>query len=66
MKTKKTQIDWVIQELRKVGHVSRNKALARYITRLGAIMYKLKKEYGIYTTGFYKKTKHGHDYIYKG
>lgn len=60
---KKTQKDWVISELIKKRKVSRNAALAKYITRLGAYIYEL-KEAGFEITGSYVKTKNGRDYVY--
>jgi hypothetical protein len=60
---KKTQRDWVIAQLIKKGKVSRNQALARYITRLGAYICDLKAA-GFDIVGHYVKTKNGQDYIY--
>jgi hypothetical protein len=39
-----TQREWVINELNKHGEVSRNDALANYISRLSDIIFKLKKQ----------------------
>lgn len=39
-----TQKDWVIEQLSSKGYVTRNEALANYISRLGAIIHTMKKE----------------------
>ena len=33
---KQSQFDWVVKQLKTKGYVSRNQALSKYITRLGA------------------------------
>lgn len=48
----KTQKDWVRNRLNTYGFVTRNQALAFYITRLGAIIADLKLE-GMEITGNY-------------
>lgn len=60
----KTQNDWVITQLLKYGKVSRNAALKRYITRLGAYICDL-KSVGWKIEGGYVKTKNGKDYVYR-
>lgn len=55
MKQKK----WVIQQLREHGRVTRNQALANYISRLGAIIYVLKNEGYEFTT-----SDRDGDYVY--
>lgn len=59
--TKKTQIEWVYKQLKKYGKITRNQCLKNYISRLGAIIYKLKKEGFNFDAGY---TIKGHDYIY--
>lgn len=58
-----SQLNWVKNELRSNGKVSRNEALQRYISRLGALICDLKKEgwriEGRWVSGF-----HGRDYVY--
>lgn len=62
----KTQMQFVKDELRKNGEVSRNLALQNYITRLSDIIYKLKKNHGMeIADGKFKKTPHGKDFVYK-
>ena len=60
---KESQRKWVLERLRVDGFVTRNQCLHRYITRLGAIIYRLKKE-GFEIIGETLKTKNGTDYIY--
>jgi hypothetical protein len=64
MKPKATQLEWVMQKLKEKGSVTRNEALENYISRLGSIICKLKKEYQINIIGEYYKTRKGRDYIY--
>ena len=63
-----TQKEKVRQQLLTVGYVTRNWALSRFITRLGAIVYELKQE-GLNIEGFYNNDKlygpNKRDYIYK-
>ena len=57
---KLTQIEWVKTQLEKYGEVSRNQALQNFISRLGAIVNRLKNE------GYDFKTEwRGNDYVYK-
>jgi len=65
---KSTQLLWVKQQLRQHGQVSRNDALANYISRLGAIILVLKREgwkiegeYGVRIDG---RGRGGRDYFY--
>ena len=60
MKSQRTQVAWVKQCLRERGQISRNEALANYISRLGAIICSLKKE-GWEIDGEYKAG----NYVYK-
>jgi len=60
---KKSQKDWVTAQLIKKGKVSRNAALARYISRLGSYICDLRHA-GFEITGEYVKTKNGQDFIY--
>lgn len=57
---KQTQAQWVIQELKANGEVTRNQALSRYISRLGAIACDLKAN-GWQLEGFNRDG----DYVYK-
>jgi hypothetical protein len=41
---KQTQKQWVVTQLLENKNISRNQALSRYITRLSAIIYDLRKE----------------------
>ncbi len=59
----KSQLQWVTSELTKKGKVSRNQALRRYISRLGARINDLRNA-GWEITGEYIKTKQGKDYVY--
>jgi len=57
----RTQLAWVKQQLRANGQISRNEALANYISRLGAIILVLKKEGWEIDSGY-----DGHrNYVYK-
>lgn len=60
-----TQIDFVLKTLKKNGKISRNYCLKNSITRLGALIYKLKTQG--YKIGAYREVKKGWgvgDYIY--
>ncbi len=59
----KTQLQWTMDMLLKRGEVSRNSALSRRITRLGARINDLKRS-GWNIEGKYLKEKFGRDYIY--
>lgn len=58
-----SQRERVQAHLKANGSVSRNWALERHITRLGAIMCDIRKS-GIDYTGAFVKTEHGQDYVY--
>ena len=60
---KKTQSQWVMNELTKYGKVTRNKALKNYISRLGTYIYDLRQA-GFEITGEYVKKNGGKDFIY--
>lgn len=60
---KSTQVEWAYHQLATKGRVSRNQALRRYITRLGAIVYTL-NGMGYKVKGGFVKTKKGKDYVY--
>lgn len=66
---KEKQIDEVKEQLKKHGYVTRNWALRKYISRLGAIIGKLKKQGWDFEDGFFEKTEtqwgDGEDYVYK-
>jgi len=59
-----TQLQWTKNQLLTFGVVSRNDALKRFFTRLGARIDDLHKE-GWEIKGEWKKTDYGKDYIYK-
>ena len=56
---RQTQRMWIEQELREKGSVTRNQALGRYISRLGAIVHGLRAD-GWLVEGSWK----GRDYVY--
>jgi len=39
------QINWVVKKLLEEGQITRNECLQKYISRLGAIIYMLKKRW---------------------
>lgn len=61
---KQTQELWVKAQLEGHGRISRNQALRRYISRLGAIVFRLRQK-GMKIDGHYQKTKSGQDYVYE-
>lgn len=61
---KEPQIDIVFNKLREDKKVSRNWCLRRYITRLAAIIARLRAETDMIIEGYYVKTKNGKDYVY--
>lgn len=61
--TNSTQIEWAKDELKTNGQVSRNQALRRYISRLGAIIFTLKKE-GWIIDGKWIERNGGKDFVY--
>jgi hypothetical protein len=60
---KKTQEDWVKNQLRENGKISRNFCLQNYVSRLGAIIFII-KEQGWDINGHWVKTEHGKDFVY--
>lgn len=58
-----TQMEWTKYMLETYGKVSRNDALNKYFTRLGARIDDLKKE-GYDITGKWVKYDKGKDYVY--
>ena len=50
---------FVEQQLKKDGEITRNQCLINYISRLGSIIYKLKKDGWIITP-----SRRGKDYVY--
>lgn len=61
-----TQLNWVEKELRKKGFITRNECLRNYVTRLSAIIFRLKSEKGFeFKTSYIPNpTLFGKDYIY--
>lgn len=59
-----TQKQFVISNLNEFGEISRNTCLKQYITRLGAIIYSLKKQ-GWKIESDYRQTEYGKDFVYK-
>ena len=73
--TNQSQIKFVEKELRKYKRISRNKCLAKYITRLGAIIKLLEEKGFVFDSipsksgktmmnGRFIKTRYGEDYVY--
>jgi hypothetical protein len=60
---KKSQSQWVIEQLENNAQISRNQCLRRYISRLSAIIFNL-KEKGWIINGYLNKTAKGTDFIY--
>lgn len=64
----RTQLDWVVSELKTKGKVSRNDALKVFITRLGSIICNLNKA-GWNLKGKNERVQNGYgrglDYVYK-
>ena len=58
-----TQREEVLRELKQTGEVSRNWALGRYISRLGAIICDLKSEGYSFSTSE-RCGRNGGDYFY--
>ena len=63
LKLKNTQERWVKEQLRTFGRVSRNDALARHLTRLGAIIHTIRKSPEWEIKG--RWTEGQKDYIYE-
>lgn len=63
--TNETQFKTVIRQLHKTGKVYRNWALQRYITRLSAIIFELKKG-GYKFSAYYEISDDGYskNYVY--
>ena len=61
---KKTQLQWVKERIKETGEISRNECLANYISRLGAIIARLKEQGYEFDAGF-RKTERGEDYVYR-
>ena len=60
-----TQEKWVLKRLEQTGEISRNECLRNYISRLGAIICRLKDK-GYKFEGEYRKVAGGgKDFIYK-
>ena len=59
-----SQKQWVKRRLIKYGRITRNQCLDRYISRLGAIIFSLKKDGYVFLTK-YIDTAYGRDYVYK-
>lgn len=57
---KKSQEKWVVEQLEKRGHVSRNQALRKYISRLAAHIGRLKAVGYEFTT---QKVKNDYKYV---
>lgn len=58
-----TQEEWVIDQLKTTGKISRNDCLKTYISRLGAIICHLKKIGYVFETN-YVTTPFGQDFVY--
>ena len=55
-----TQKQWVKEQLKSNGFITRNQCLRNYISRLGAIIYKLKEEGMKFETDYIEtETKYG-------
>ena len=68
MNKNQSQLQWVVDQLKKNGFVTRNQCLHNYISRLGSIIWKLKKKGFEFDAYFQEnKTLFGteQDYIYK-
>lgn len=59
-----TQREMILQKFKVDGYVTRNWALQRFCSRLGAIICDLNKE-GYDITGENMRTEYGKDYVYK-
>jgi hypothetical protein len=64
MVKKQTQTAWVYSQLKKNGKVSRNQALKRYISRLGALIYDLRHDFNMDIRGGYVSKNGGRDFVY--
>jgi len=59
----KTQEQWIVEQLQTKGYITRNQALRKYISRLGARICDLRQS-GHHIIGEWIKTKNGRDYKY--
>lgn len=59
-----TQEKWVKEQLDEHGFITRNVCLRNYISRLGAIVYDMKKQGYEFTTEYQKTPAGGKDFIY--
>ena len=57
---KETQLNWIRNQLKKSGYITRNQCLQKYVTRLGARIIDLKNEGFNFKAGY---TENG-DYKY--
>lgn len=57
---KKSQLEWIKEQLLTTGEISRNYCLARYCSRLSARILDLEKEGWVFET-----EKRSGDYVYK-
>lgn len=62
--TNQTQLNFVKNELKTKGYITRNECLAKFISRLGALINKLKNQGWEFDTS-YIETPHGHGKDYK-
>ena len=60
-----TQIAWVQKTLRKNKRITRNQCLQKYISRLGAIIHRLKKDGWQFRGGYIEAPMDGLDYEYR-
>ena len=58
---KTTQLEWVKRKIDTRGYITRNECLNHFVSRLGAIICRLKKQ-GYRFTAYYNKKR---DYIYE-
>jgi hypothetical protein len=58
-----TQLNWIREQLKTYGRISRNECLNKFITRLGARICDLKKE-GMDISGHFEETDYGKDFVY--
>lgn len=58
------QKKFVIEHLNACGFISRNTCLKNYISRLGAIIHRLKKEGWSFVTEW-RETEYSKDFIYR-
>lgn len=63
MSKSQTQQKWVIEQLTKHGRVTRNQALAHYISRLSAIIFDLKEVGYEFSVGRCGKENRDYEYV---